>query len=82
MLLSVGAAQEIVWSIILHTINHSKHKLSPCTKYGEDYYQIIPGYSLAIGPQLKWGAINNKMSRLINICYLKHDSQLLAVKIP
>ena len=55
MLLSVGAAQEIIWSIILHTINHSKHKLSPCTKYGEDYYQIIPGYSLAIGPQLKWG---------------------------
>ena len=55
MLLSVGAAQEIILSIILHTINHSKHKLSPCTKYGKDYYQIIPGYILAIGlPALHW----------------------------
>lgn len=35
MLLSGEAAQEIIWSIILHTINHSKHKLSPCTKYGK-----------------------------------------------
>ena len=44
MLLSVGTLQEIIRSISLHTINHSKHKLSPSTKYGKDYYQIIPGY--------------------------------------
>lgn len=68
MLLSVGTAQENIWSIILHTINHSKHKLSPCTKYGKDYYQIIPGYILAIGLACTAMAINNTMSGLVNIC--------------
>ena len=74
MLLSVGTPQENIWSIILHTINHSKHKLSPCTKYGKDYYQIIPGYILAIGLACTAMAINNTMSGLINICSLSQNA--------
>ena len=74
MLLSVGTPQENIWSIILHTINNSKHKLSPCTKYGKDYYQIIPGYILAIGLACTAMAINNTMSGLINICSLSQNA--------